>query len=312
MDKPIRDHFDKISIRCRRTRHPRSTTRRFSAPARLGNHTDIISFIRHGKRRAARFKKPDPAPSRRRSIPTIATASAENGELRIQLRSFGPDTRISLVGKRYDSSPWNTGMGHLCRFTPPVPGSLIPGFTGCGYLTDRRLSDEMRYILDRRGGEDLSRFTASASRPVAEPLDRGGSRTDAQIDGTQGKSRKRPKRSRFVTAAKEASSRVVKPPAKWRNIQPVCRFPAVSRRCPLRSEARGRWLTQAAARGLRRQPVHRDHRHGCLCERHVGPAASRQRHSAPRPADRPTAGSAGAFPRHPQRRRVAEGCGGID
>ena len=34
-----------------------------------------------------------------------------------------------------------------------MPDSLSPGFLGYGYLTDRRLSDEMRYILDRRAAK---------------------------------------------------------------------------------------------------------------------------------------------------------------
>ena len=40
-------------------------------------------------------------------IPTIANASAANNELSIQLRDHGPDTRVSLIGRRYQHDEWN-------------------------------------------------------------------------------------------------------------------------------------------------------------------------------------------------------------
>ncbi|MGL5019018.1 MAG: STN domain-containing protein, partial [Luteolibacter sp.] len=81
--------------------------------------------------------------------PTIAAASADNDEVRIRIQAAGPNSRVSIVGKRFATWPWDM-TGDVRPFSPPIPQPLIPGFTGCGFLTERRISDEMRYILDRR------------------------------------------------------------------------------------------------------------------------------------------------------------------
>jgi hypothetical protein len=86
--------------------------------------------------------------------PTIASASAENDELKIQLRNHGPETRISLIAKRYDLD-WHAGEG-IYPFAPPLPDNLTTGFLSCDFLTDRKLSDEMRYILDRRAAKTFA------------------------------------------------------------------------------------------------------------------------------------------------------------
>ena len=81
--------------------------------------------------------------------PTIASATTTADALVIQLRDASPATRVSVIGRRYEHDGWRGGKG-LSPFTPPLPENLRPGFLTCGFLTDRRLSDEMRYILDRR------------------------------------------------------------------------------------------------------------------------------------------------------------------
>jgi hypothetical protein len=84
--------------------------------------------------------------------PEIRSATAEGDQIRIRLRGHGPDTRVSIIGMRYRHDEWSPGAG-IYPFDPPVPDILRPGFQSNGYLTDRRLSDEMRYILDRRAAK---------------------------------------------------------------------------------------------------------------------------------------------------------------
>jgi|GEM_PF-1480843 len=88
-------------------------------------------------------------PEHQPAAPTIAEASAENGELVVRLTGHGPATRVSLIGRRYQHLGWDETMA-LRPFTRPLPAIIRPGFASSGYLTERRLSDEMRYILDRR------------------------------------------------------------------------------------------------------------------------------------------------------------------
>jgi hypothetical protein len=185
-EKPIRDHFDKLAIDqgqlvirdlppgdYKLTQGDFRTTLLISA----GRERDglLISTTRILPRHAP-------------NTPTIASATATPDELVIQLRDASPATRVSLVGKRYYQGDWNPGAG-LSRFTPPLAGNLRPGFLTCGFLTERRLGDEMRYILDRRAaltfpGSLLPRPGLLLNRWTDEDLKQ---ETLTGADGTEGK-----------------------------------------------------------------------------------------------------------------------------
>lgn len=85
------------------------------------------------------------------ALPFIAAATLEAGSVVVRIEGASPGTRVSLLGGRYLHS-WDAGEA-LQPFAPPQPDLLEPGFTGNGYLEDRRLGDEMRYILDRRAAK---------------------------------------------------------------------------------------------------------------------------------------------------------------
>jgi hypothetical protein len=147
---PIRDHFDKLAID-----NGRLVIRGLPAgdhQLKQGGETTDIFVSSGAERDGLLVSETRILPRHAPPNPTIAKAGAENNELVLQLRDHGPATRVSVVGKRYLHFDWNSGSG-LYPFAPPVAGSLVPGFTGCGYLTERRLSDEMRYILDRRAAK---------------------------------------------------------------------------------------------------------------------------------------------------------------
>lgn len=146
-NKPVRDHFDKLSFAAGDlvirglppgdfvlTQGERSTDIKVSSG--LENAGLLVS-----KTRIMPLLSP--------LSPAIRTALIEGDQVRIQLRNFGPETRLTLVGSRYHS-----GFDYsIYPFRPAVSQTVTPGFTGCDYLTDRRLSDEMRYILDRRSAK---------------------------------------------------------------------------------------------------------------------------------------------------------------
>ncbi|MBN8460011.1 MAG: hypothetical protein J0M04_19460 [Verrucomicrobia bacterium] len=84
--------------------------------------------------------------------PSIESATAADGSLTVKFRDLDPATRISLVGKRHLHGDWTPG-GALYPFPNPLPSVLARGFSTCGYLTNRLLDDETRYILDRRAAK---------------------------------------------------------------------------------------------------------------------------------------------------------------
>jgi hypothetical protein len=148
--QPVRDHFDKLSIAggglvirdlppgdFRLVQGDETTDIHLSSGIKSGNL--LIS-----ENRILPLHSP--------VNPTIGSVTTEGDKLRIQLLDSGPDTRVSIIGKRYRHEDWNGGPG-LYPFATPVTNSLRPGFLACGFLTDRRLSDEMRYILDRRSAK---------------------------------------------------------------------------------------------------------------------------------------------------------------
>jgi len=83
------------------------------------------------------------------ATPTIGAATALGKTLAIEIKDASPQTRVTVIGKRYESSGWSPGTAAF-----PYPGYTSPkvrrGVDYSSYLTDRRLSDEVRYILDRR------------------------------------------------------------------------------------------------------------------------------------------------------------------
>ncbi|MES2924791.1 MAG: hypothetical protein V4819_24770 [Verrucomicrobiota bacterium] len=145
-----RDHFEKISV------DAGELVIRNVPPGdfvlRQGQNYQPILISSGIERDGLLISKSRILPRRAPSSPSIATATAVNGELLIQLRGHGPGTRVSLVAKRYYRQGSRADFA-LFPFSPSLPDSLIPGFTGSEFLTDRRLSDEMRYILDRRAAK---------------------------------------------------------------------------------------------------------------------------------------------------------------
>jgi len=146
-EKPIRDHFDKITIEDGQllirglppgdhTLTQRGETTRILISAGTEKDGLLISPTRI---------VPVVAPLH----PTIANATTDGGELKVRLRDFGPETRITVTGSRYRHGEWSPGMA-VFPFHPASPDVLKIGFASSGFLTDRLLSDEMRYILDRR------------------------------------------------------------------------------------------------------------------------------------------------------------------
>ncbi len=144
---PIRDHFDKVSV------DGGELVIRNLPPGDFqltqGSHSQKIFISSAIEKDGLLVSKSRILPRRAPTQPSVASAKSENDRIAIQLRGHGPNTRVSLIGKRYFHKQTPASLG-LFPFPPPLPDFLIPGFTGNEFLTDRRLSDEMRYILDRR------------------------------------------------------------------------------------------------------------------------------------------------------------------
>lgn len=149
-DQSVRDHFDKLSIEngdllirplppgdYQLTADQESMRIRVSSDERKG---DLL------------VSKGRILPRHQPTAPSITSASVEGDQIIIKLRGQGPGTRVSLIGRRYQIPGWNAGEG-LRPIAPPLSEIFTPGIVGCGYLTDRRLSDEVRYILDRRSAK---------------------------------------------------------------------------------------------------------------------------------------------------------------
>ncbi len=184
-DKPIRDHFDKVLI------VGDQIAIRDLPPGDFvltqGEETNEIRISSGIKQDGLLVSKTRILPLHAPLSVTIATSRIENDQIRIQLRNHGPETRISIIGKRY-ALPWITGYG-LYPFRPPVSDTVTPGYIGCGYLTNRRLSDEMRYVLDRRAEKIfpsslLPRPGLLLSRWTSEDLDQESNLGKGGTEGT--------------------------------------------------------------------------------------------------------------------------------
>ena len=148
--EPIRDHFDKLAV------DAGQLVIRGLPPGdyrlRQGDDETEIRISSGVEKDGLLLSETRILPRHSPAVPAIASATADQGEIKIQLRGHSPDTRVSLVGRRYWNGKFNPGAG-LHQFYPPLGETLVPGYEGCGFLTERRLSDEMRYILDRRAAK---------------------------------------------------------------------------------------------------------------------------------------------------------------
>lgn len=148
-DTVLRDHFDKLAIENRRLVLRGLPPGDFTLSL---DGKDLAIRVSAGPDRdgllvSATRILPRHAPA----LPFIAAATLEAGSVVVRVEGASPGTRVSLLGGRYLHS-WDAGEA-LQPFAPPQPDLLEPGFTGNGYLEDRRLGDEMRYILDRRAAK---------------------------------------------------------------------------------------------------------------------------------------------------------------
>ncbi|MEP4079580.1 hypothetical protein [Haloferula sp.] len=130
------------------------------------------------------------------STPIASEVSINGDQLVIKTRGAGKSTRVHLVGSR-STHPWNHWR-ELAPFSPPTPPILIPGLEANAYLTERRLDDEMRYILERRStdtfpGSMLPRAGLLAQRWSEEDIDAGSA---DGFGGHGGKSKRESRRRR--------------------------------------------------------------------------------------------------------------------
>jgi hypothetical protein len=146
----IRDHFDKLSI------DNNQLVIRNLPPGdhRLVQDDHLTDILISSGTESAGLLVSDTRilPLHSPAAPDIESATAENGQVTIRLRGHGPGTRVSVVALHHQDDDWNSGSA-IYPFEPAIPRSLETGFLGCGFLTDRLLSDEMRYILDRRAAK---------------------------------------------------------------------------------------------------------------------------------------------------------------
>jgi hypothetical protein len=149
--RPARDHFDKLAIDRGQLVIRKLPPGDFRLL--LDNGQTVKLLVSAAPARDGLLGSPVRImPVHQPAHPVIAEATAADGRLTIQLRDHDAATRVSLVGRRYRHSGWHAGAG-LDPFGEAVSGELRPGFTTCAYLTDQLLSDELRYILDRRNAE---------------------------------------------------------------------------------------------------------------------------------------------------------------
>ncbi len=81
--------------------------------------------------------------------PTIETSEVRDGSLFISLENSSPKTKLTITGKRFVTPNWATGDAAF-PFESPTSPSLTRPIRPSTYLTERLLSDEMRYIINRR------------------------------------------------------------------------------------------------------------------------------------------------------------------
>lgn len=124
------------------------------------------------------------------ATPTIASAKVEGGTLAVRIADATPETRVTLIAKRYQIRGWDAGDAPY-PFALGLPDDLTRAIRPSRFLTERRLSDEMRYILDRRNaktfpGSMLPRPGLLLNRWTAEDVDQENQKGRDQGDGATG------------------------------------------------------------------------------------------------------------------------------
>ncbi|WAC18233.1 hypothetical protein OVA24_13400 [Luteolibacter sp. SL250] len=146
-DGPLRDHFDKLWVDDGRI-HLRGLP--------PGDHVFTQNGMESTISVSAGTRKEDLLVSPARILPVedgaqafIASATVQDGQVAIRVRDHTPETSITLSGGLFSHSGWHPGDASE-PFSAPLADGVMPGIAACGYLTDRRLDDEIRYIFDRR------------------------------------------------------------------------------------------------------------------------------------------------------------------
>jgi hypothetical protein len=83
------------------------------------------------------------------ATPSILSALAEGENLTIRIANASPETRVTVIARRYFINGWDPGNAAF-PFATGYPDALTRAVRPSGYVTERKISDEMRYILDRR------------------------------------------------------------------------------------------------------------------------------------------------------------------
>ncbi|MGJ8643910.1 MAG: hypothetical protein ACSHX9_10915 [Luteolibacter sp.] len=84
--------------------------------------------------------------------PLISSAVAEDKNLSIRIEGASPTTRVTVSARRFDHGTWDPGYAFY-PFAQSQPSGLTRSVLPSRYLTGRLLSDEARYILDRRAAK---------------------------------------------------------------------------------------------------------------------------------------------------------------
>lgn len=124
------------------------------------------------------------------ATPTIAYAKVEGESLAVRIVDASPETRVTLIAKRYQIRGWDAGYAPY-PFALSLPDDLTRAIRPSKFLTERRLSDEMRYILDRRNaasfpGSMLPRPGLLLNRWTPEDIDQENQQGSDQEDGATG------------------------------------------------------------------------------------------------------------------------------
>ncbi len=118
-----------------------------------GEHTtDITIFPADSVRGKWLVTSDEIVPITAPATPTVASAKVEGETLTILLAGASPETRVTVIAKRYAVPGWIPGLAAY-PFEPASESHITREIRPSSFLTDRRLSDEMRYIIDRRAAK---------------------------------------------------------------------------------------------------------------------------------------------------------------
>jgi hypothetical protein len=183
--KPLANHFENLAAKDDRLTITDLPPGRYE----LKTPSDLASIeVIDGTPTDDRFITPGKiAPRLPAAVPVALSSAIAENQIRIRLANSTPDTRVHLIGTRFLHG--NGAYRNLRPHTPPHAPVVTPGFTASGYLTDRVLDEETRYILERRAtktfpGAMLPRAGLLAHRWSEEDLD---SDLLPPLDGSEGK-----------------------------------------------------------------------------------------------------------------------------